>query len=53
MAVDRVSGCVVALKQYAKCKLSVLNDFQVRREVALHKSLRHPNIIALVSPTAP
>jgi len=37
----------VAIKAYKKSRLSKLNDFQVRREVAMHAALVHPNVIDL------
>ncbi|KAG2429645.1 hypothetical protein HXX76_010873 [Chlamydomonas incerta] len=47
MATDRISGIQVALKLYRKRKLSVLNRYQVEREVRLHINLHHENIIHL------
>ncbi|KXZ50131.1 hypothetical protein GPECTOR_17g1004 [Gonium pectorale] len=47
MATDRISGVQVALKLYRKRKLSVLNRYQVEREVRLHINLHHENIIHL------
>ncbi|KAG2490371.1 hypothetical protein HYH03_011173 [Edaphochlamys debaryana] len=47
MATDRQSGTQVALKLYRKRKLSILNRYQVEREVRLHINLRHENIIHL------
>ena len=43
----RQSGATVALKSYAKSRLSGLNWGQVAREVRLHGSLRHPAVIQL------
>lgn len=40
----------VAVKLYHKQKLSELNHFQVAREITIHSSLDHKNIIQLVSP---
>jgi len=37
----------VAIKAYKKSRLSRLNDFQVRREVAIHGALRHPSVVGL------
>ncbi|GLI64198.1 hypothetical protein VaNZ11_007390 [Volvox africanus] len=47
MATDKISGVQVALKLYRKRKLSVLNRYQVEREVRLHINLHHENIIHL------
>ena len=45
IAVCKPSGTQVALKSYAKRRLSALNWFQVERELRLHSSLEHANII--------
>ncbi len=39
----------IALKLYHKNKLSELNHFQVAREITIHSTLDHKNIIQLVS----
>ena len=44
----RTSGNQVAIKLYHKNKLSELNYFQVSREIRIHSSLDHKNIIQLV-----
>ncbi|CAG9464864.1 unnamed protein product [Pedinophyceae sp. YPF-701] len=42
-------SCIpVAIKAYKKVRLSKLNDFQVRREIAIHSRLEHPNVIDLL-----
>ncbi|KAG2453438.1 hypothetical protein HYH02_001661 [Chlamydomonas schloesseri] len=43
----RTSGNQVAVKLYHKQKLSELNHFQVAREITIHSSLDHKNIIQL------
>ena len=45
VATCRLSGVSVALKAYAKRRLSNLNWYQVEREIRLHGSLEHENII--------
>ena len=52
LATCRSSGNQVAVKLYHKNKLSELNYFQVSREIRIHSSLDHKNIIQLVSPGA-
>ena len=49
LATCRSSGNQVAVKLYHKNKLSELNYFQVSREIRIHSSLDHKNIIQLVS----
>ena len=44
----RTTGNQVAVKLYHKNKLSELNFFQVSREIRIHSSLDHKNIIQLV-----
>eukprot|EP00201_Polytomella_parva_P002396 CAMPEP_0175086046 /NCGR_PEP_ID=MMETSP0052_2-20121109/29018_1 /TAXON_ID=51329 ORGANISM="Polytomella parva, Strain SAG 63-3" /NCGR_SAMPLE_ID=MMETSP0052_2 /ASSEMBLY_ACC=CAM_ASM_000194 /LENGTH=130 /DNA_ID=CAMNT_0016358159 /DNA_START=113 /DNA_END=502 /DNA_ORIENTATION=- len=41
------SGEVVCLKAYDMANLCELNRFQIYREVRLHSSLTHPNVINL------
>ncbi|KAG2439374.1 hypothetical protein HXX76_004731 [Chlamydomonas incerta] len=43
----RTSGNQVAVKLYHKQKLSELNHFQVAREITIHSSLDHKNIIQM------
>ncbi|KAG1654655.1 hypothetical protein FOA52_010283 [Chlamydomonas sp. UWO 241] len=45
--VDKVSGVAIAVKVYTKDKLTALNRFQVEREVNIHISLKHENVINL------
>eukprot|EP00951_Prasinocladus_malaysianus_P008429 scaffold61029_cov24-Prasinocladus_malaysianus.AAC.1 len=47
MAVCKHSNITVALKIYNKSRLHPINHVQVKREVDLHCSLSHPNIIDL------
>jgi len=48
LAEDKITGQSVILKLYRKNKLSILNRFQVEREVKLHLDLNHDSIIKLV-----
>jgi aurora kinase len=48
LAVDKATGAHVALKIYHRSKLSVLNQYQVKREVRIHGCLDHPNVLRLV-----
>jgi len=41
------SGEIIALKCYIKQKLHPINHIQVQREIRIHSSLAHPNIINL------
>lgn len=41
------SGEIIALKCYIKQKLHPINHIQVQREIKIHSSLAHPNIINL------
>jgi len=43
----KLSGVLVALKCYVKKKLHPINHIQVAREIDIHGSLDHPNIIKL------
>lgn len=47
-AMERGTGCVVALKKMSKRELRD-NDFegQVRREIVIQQSLRHENVVRL------
>eukprot|EP00887_Chlorella_sp_A99_P007737 scaffold20.g7737.t1 len=47
LAVCRLSGTSVALKSYAKRRLSNLNWYQVERELRLHGTMEHESIIQL------
>ncbi|GAX74015.1 hypothetical protein CEUSTIGMA_g1465.t1 [Chlamydomonas eustigma] len=47
LASCRTSGLQVAIKLYHKNKLSELNYYQVSREIGIHSSLDHNNIIQL------
>ena len=49
VAFDKISSLIVVLKLYRKSKLSVLNRFQVEREILLHTELSHEHIIDMVS----
>eukprot|EP00798_Chlamydomonas_sp_ICE-L_P023019 gene23019-30213_t len=46
-ATDKKSGVQIALKLYRKRKLSILNRYQVEREIRIHIALEHENIIKL------
>ena len=48
-ATCRRSGVDVALKSYAKRRLSALNWVQVERELRLHSQLQHPHIVELLA----
>ncbi len=47
-AVCKLSGTPVALKAYHKVRLTELNLFQIQREITIHSSVDHRNIIQLV-----
>lgn len=47
-ALDTISKKIVVLKLYRKSKLTVLNRFQVEREIEFHSSFNHDHIIDLV-----
>ena len=48
LATCRTTGNQAAVKLYHKSKLSELNFFQVGREINIHGSLNHKNILQLV-----
>ncbi len=48
LAVCKLTGIQVAIKMYHRCKLSQLNNYQVKREIRIHSCLDHPNILQLV-----
>lgn len=47
VAACRQSGTPVVIKSYSKRRLSQLNWYQVEREIRLHVSFKHENIINL------
>jgi Protein kinase domain len=48
LAVCKATGTQVAIKVYHRCKLSLLNNYQVQREIRIHSCLDHKNVLQLV-----
>lgn len=42
-----LSGNVVAVKVYHKARLSLMNEMQIQREVKIHATVQHENIVKL------
>ncbi len=49
LAICRATGLQVAIKMYHRCKLSQLNNYQVKREIRIHSCLDHRHVLRLVS----